>query len=554
MFAKTLSSRELFHRRMINFESPDLTWLFRAKLKNTMSIITPSAARILLGILLSAMMSGCAAQHVEEVNNGPRPTVYCMVQGKRQRDLADEISAKINKSVSPGAVKITIIEIGQDSGIIEQRNNKEENDVLSQCCQKIDGGKFFLGVTPRFAVCDKYGKLKIDNGQAAQVVSLATALSRPDSGQTIASSTRPTQANDVSKLLTTTKQAGDNSVAEKVTDKSTQTVAAPPAVFDAQDIASIRSLATEKSAVSGENVATRRTMPYPNVSGNNLGQIGAVKEKLPPDSGEHFQGTLQILGDQCFFKGDYSGARTYYLRSISVEEAVARRIYGEEKEPTIQPAKTANDAVQLYKSIKAVTVDKQPNGAYTIVMNAAQTLHFLALVEDLQGAYPEADQLFRAAYRQYNGQANCPPFPPSFGPDAGVAYAENAYRQLLSTVVSKFGPQSAYASTRLEQLSICLHQQPQWAYSAAVEKGATYTKQRIKDEMAQNPYTEERRQKVQLALRQAIKIRQLVKEANDPDVLHYDIAVLWNRTPGSGTFANFCSKNGYSGVTLPVKP
>ncbi len=510
--------------------------------------------RVLWVILLCVITSGCAAQHVEEVNYGPRPTVYCMIQGKRQRDLADEISAKINKSVPPGAVKITLIETSQDSGIIEHRSDQSENEVLAQCCRKIDGGRFFLDVSPRFAVCDKFGKLKMDNGQAVQIVSLATALTHQDSKQALASSARATQLNAPAKMEKTTKKPSEISTVAKPTNEIIHSDAAPPAVSDAQDIASIRSLIAEKITFPAVNISTQRTMPYPNVSGKDLGQLGAVKEKLPPDSSQNFQGTLQILGDQCFFKGDYSGAQTYYLRSISVAEAVARRIYGNEEEPTIQPAKTANDAVRLYKSIKAITVDTHPNGAYTIVMNAAQTLHFLALVEDLKGAYPEGDLLFREAYRQYNGQANCPPFPPSFGPDAGVAYAENAYRQLLSIVVSKFGPQSAYASTRLEQLSLSLHEQPQWAYSAGVEKGAKYTKQRIKDEMAQYPYTEERRKKVQLALRQAIKIRQKVKEAYDPVVMQYDIVVLWNRSPGSGTFSNFCSKNGFSGLTLPLKP
>ena len=61
--------------------------------------------------------------------------------------------------------------------------------------------------------------------------------------------------------------------------------------------------------------ATTRTVPYPNVDGRHLGQIGAVKEKLPPETDESIPLTLQILGDQCFFKGDYAGAESYYLRS-----------------------------------------------------------------------------------------------------------------------------------------------------------------------------------------------------------------------------------------------
>ncbi|MBX9721623.1 MAG: hypothetical protein K2X81_09530, partial [Candidatus Obscuribacterales bacterium] len=182
-------------------------------MKNTMNMMICMVTQVVCVLLLCEFASSCASQPVEEVHYGPRPTVYCMVQGKRQRALADEISAKINKSVPPGAVKITIIEIDQDSGIIEHRSNKDENDVLSQCCRAIDGGKFFLGVSPCFAVCDKFGKLKIDNGQPAQVVSLATALSRQESGQTLVSSARSGQEKAASMLVTAPKRPGENSVA-----------------------------------------------------------------------------------------------------------------------------------------------------------------------------------------------------------------------------------------------------------------------------------------------------------------------------------------------------
>jgi hypothetical protein len=271
--------------------------------------------------------------------------------------------------------------------------------------------------------------------------------------------------------------------------------------------------------------ATTRTVPYPNVDGRHLGQIGAVKEKLPPETDESIPLTLQILGDQCFFKGDYAGAESYYLRSISVCEAENRRIYGREEEPTILPAKTADDAVQRYKSIKSLTVDAHPNSGYSIVIDAAKTLHFLALIEDLKGSYAEGDRLFRAAYRRhmFASDESCPPFPPSFGPDVNVEYAENGYKQMLSKVVSKFGSASPYAATRLEQLAMFYDSQPQWAFSEGVEQGVKYTQERLKQEIARYPYTEERAQKVQTLLQQAISIRQNVKTAYDPEVLEHDI-------------------------------
>ena len=98
----------------------------------------------------------------------------------------------------------------------------------------------------------------------------------------------------------------------------------------------VQSLVSESTQyIAGSNKTTNRTLPYPKVDAAHLDQIGLIKEPLPPDNAESIPDTLQILGDQSFFKGSYAEAKSYYLRSIAVNEAVAMRIYDEQKTPTI---------------------------------------------------------------------------------------------------------------------------------------------------------------------------------------------------------------------------
>lgn len=114
-----------------------------------------------------------------------RATVFLIVQSAAQRQLGEQLVEKINKSVPPGAVKTTFIDVGHD-GLIERRSDEAENQILAQCCRKVNSKQFFVDLTPDFVVCDKSGIVKLNHGTVEKVIALCAELARPEPPQQVA--------------------------------------------------------------------------------------------------------------------------------------------------------------------------------------------------------------------------------------------------------------------------------------------------------------------------------------------------------------------------------
>jgi len=150
--------------------------------------------------------------------------------------------------------------------------------------------------------------------------------------------------------------------------------------------------------------------------------------------------------------------------------------FGNEKEPMIRPAATASDAIERFTSIHSQAVAWHPNVISTLVIGSARAVHFLGLIKELKGSYADGDSLFpRRIFRAFCLAPIIAAhlFLLHSAPDVEVGYAENGYKQILAKVVSKFGPESPYAATALEQLAMFEDSQPGWAYAKACEPGVS---------------------------------------------------------------------------------
>lgn len=442
-------------------------------------------------ILLGAVLSGCATTHVAgshsvtgptQQHAGPTPTICCIVQGKRQRDLANELNTRIDKCVLPGAVKLTIIEVDEHSGLIQRRSNADENKLLAQCCREVAGNQFFVNSTPHFAVFDKLGILRKENGSASEIVTQAAALSRQDISPPAPKST-PT-GKQVAKVETA-KEKAERKAADQMAHSNTQPSAAS------------RRNAIYPKATTLQSIETQR------INELSLGELH--------------------IGDDCFLKDDYAGAELHYLRAIALTEAWCRRFYGPEPGAGIKPTKTPDDVLQRFQSIRATThqssVDNlirsghkpDPNrdysAGYSVLLTAATTVHLLGVIQDWRGAYGQGDRLFRAEI-PINLDAGLVHYP--FSKNRKDKNMTGIYKQLLSNVLSKFGPRHQYTATRLEELA---------AFYMPSSQGKDTVNGLSQDWVPRYKH-------IQGLLEQAIAIRQEVDAAYDPAVLKHDLSRL----------------------------
>jgi tetratricopeptide (TPR) repeat protein len=212
------------------------------------------------------------------------------------------------------------------------------------------------------------------------------------------------------------------------------------------------------------------------------------KNKSELDSSKMEYSSVSISkGDACLFKGDYDNAQSYYFQELADFEAdIAKPM----KKSRLPVPKTTDEAIQQFEAIQgqlpvaeiSYCVDRSRRGA-------AATLRQLALIEDKKGNFSQGDRLFKTAYIDflepvYYGASSgtIGPAPPDMRP---------IYGQILAQVKAKFGTQSPYFATFLEQLA------------------------------TQYPIDDHPEKTIDL-YKQAIKIRQTVPTAHDSRILELD--------------------------------
>jgi tetratricopeptide (TPR) repeat protein len=130
---------------------------------------------------------------------------------------------------------------------------------------------------------------------------------------------------------------------------------------------------------------------------------------LMPDSPVYMRGCiLKQLGDACFLKGDYLGAKSYYKDSICANQA--REEWISRNNTFFKPKSSPNldDCLKACESTIQLVEDKhqsKPECAFekcwyghSDARDSIAALHYLAIIYDLQGKFGQAEQLYHYTF------------------------------------------------------------------------------------------------------------------------------------------------------------
>lgn len=215
---------------------------------------------------------------------------------------------------------------------------------------------------------------------------------------------------------------------------------------------------------------------------------------------------LEFKGFQHLIRGENDRAESCYLRSIAGLEAWCRRNYGDEPRAAVKRTISVDDCLERFQSIFDVTEGRREGSSYSVMSDAANIIHVLAIIQAKKGFYREADALFRAALPHL--------FDSTWAQDrikflhgASEIDLESNYKLFFQGVCEQFGRRSPYAATMMEYLApFCEHR----ALKAAEQREL------------ENPDLTE----AQLLYREAIAIRQQVSGGEDPKLLRLDLKRL----------------------------